>query len=126
MSVVHVVGEPTLKNRTSAARGADSQPGDPIDIWGTLGQAADVFGCDSEGGLGGPPASSPAPSGLRGRGAQNAGYGVPRLHRRPVVLCGPALAVRHPRKSTLGSRSGAAPEWAVRGPGPAAARRAPG
>jgi hypothetical protein len=38
--VVHVVGDPTLENGTSAACGADRHPGDPIVTWGTLGQAA--------------------------------------------------------------------------------------
>jgi hypothetical protein len=38
MSVVHVVGEPTLENGTSAACGADRQPGDPIVTWGLLGR----------------------------------------------------------------------------------------
>jgi hypothetical protein len=40
MSVVHVVGEPTLEKGTSAACGTDRHPGDPIVTWGTLGQAA--------------------------------------------------------------------------------------
>jgi hypothetical protein len=74
MSVVHVVGEPTLEKGTSAACGADRQPADPIDTWGTPGQAADVFGCDSEVGLVGLPPRRPP---LRVRAGE--------AHRTPVL-----------------------------------------